>query len=141
MSMMSGIPFYVIQGSAPNLLAGGSGQVPNQLNSEHHHSGWDWDCPRSGALPRTLVYEYGAGSNHTGSDLHIELCLGCTRPARASEATVRNNLRGPGFFETDLSIFRTFIDLGAGRVSTPRRSVERDEPRELRQPDQRRQQR
>ena len=31
-SIMSGMPFYVIQGSAPNLLAGGSGQVPNQLN-------------------------------------------------------------------------------------------------------------
>src|SRR5204863_9497013 len=32
MSIMSGLPFYVVQGSAPNLLAGGSGQVPNQLN-------------------------------------------------------------------------------------------------------------
>ena len=31
-SIMSGLPFYVIQGNAPNLLAGGSGQVPNQLN-------------------------------------------------------------------------------------------------------------
>ena len=31
-SWMSGLPFYVIQGSAPNLLAGGSGQVPRQLN-------------------------------------------------------------------------------------------------------------
>src|SRR5262249_44979180 len=32
MSIMSGLPVYVIQGSAPNLLAGGSTQVPNQLN-------------------------------------------------------------------------------------------------------------
>src|SRR6185295_1058661 len=33
-SLMSGIPIYVVQGSAPNLLAGGSGQVPNQLISD-----------------------------------------------------------------------------------------------------------
>src|SRR5206468_3306379 len=32
MSIMSGLPIYVVQGTAPNLLAGGSGQVPNQLN-------------------------------------------------------------------------------------------------------------
>src|SRR5689334_11255309 len=31
MSIMSGIPFYVIQGNAPGLLAGGSAQIPNQL--------------------------------------------------------------------------------------------------------------
>jgi hypothetical protein len=31
-SVMSGLPFYVVQGSAPNLLAGGSGQVPNQVD-------------------------------------------------------------------------------------------------------------
>src|SRR5262249_34207579 len=32
-STVSGLPFYVVQGTAPNLLAGGSAQVPNQLNS------------------------------------------------------------------------------------------------------------
>jgi hypothetical protein len=32
MSIMSGLPFYVVQGNAPNLLAFGSGQAPNQLN-------------------------------------------------------------------------------------------------------------
>src|SRR4029453_3693066 len=32
MSIMSGLPFYVVQNTAPNLLARGSQQVPNQVN-------------------------------------------------------------------------------------------------------------
>ena len=34
MSIMSGLPFYVVQNTAPSLLARGSQQVPNQVNPE-----------------------------------------------------------------------------------------------------------
>ena len=41
------------------------------------------------------------------SKLHFELCVG-TGNWRALWIGGRNNVRGPGFFETDAGIFRTF---------------------------------
>ncbi len=106
-SVMSGIPIYIVQGSAPNLLAGGSGQVPNQLIA---------DIPILGGIG-TSAQRGAAGGPwflNTVQGLTIQGVACTTGCAWAQEAgaqfgnQVRNNLRGPGFFETDLSIFRTF---------------------------------
>ncbi len=70
-SWMSGLPFYVIQGSAPNLLAGGSGQVPNQLNPTIDILGGVGTAAQRGSAGWTMVRQYGAWS-----ELHFELCVG-----------------------------------------------------------------
>ncbi|MFL6208568.1 MAG: TonB-dependent receptor domain-containing protein [Pyrinomonadaceae bacterium] len=95
MSIMSGTPFYVVQNTAPNLNAGGSGQVPNQLNP-------------------VIQYRNGIGLGNPYFDntiLGVNCTSGCAwapeTGARFGSAG-RNNLRGPGFFNVDLGLFRTF---------------------------------
>jgi hypothetical protein len=102
MSIMSGLPIYVIQGSAPNLLAGGSAQVPNQLN------------PTIRILEGVGTTAQRASSSGVWFDNTV-LGVNCTSNCAwapetgARFGTVgRNTLRGPGFFETDLSLYRTF---------------------------------
>lgn len=95
LSVMSGTPFYVIQNTAPNLNAAGSGQVPNQL------------------VP-TIQYRNGVGLGNAYFDNTI-LGVNCTsncawapeNGARFGGAG-RNNLRGPGFNNLDLGLFRSF---------------------------------
>lgn len=102
LSRMSGLPFYVIQGSAPNLLAGGSAQVPNQLSDVQI---------LSGIGTASQVGAANAGPWFTNTVLGVNCTANC---AWAPETGARfgsggrNNLRGPGFFELDMSIFRTF---------------------------------
>ncbi|HYV11031.1 MAG TPA: TonB-dependent receptor [Pyrinomonadaceae bacterium] len=101
-SVMSGLPIYVVQGSAPNLLAGGSGQVPNQLNPTIAMPGGVGTVGQRGA---------SAGIWFDNTVLGINCSANCAWAPEtgARFGTVgRNTLRGPGFFETDLSIFRTF---------------------------------
>jgi len=101
-SVMSGLPFFVIQGSAPNLLAGGSGQVPNQLNPT---------IATFGGVGTTALRGSSGGPWFDNTVLGVNCTANCawapqTGPRFGSVG--RNTLRGPGFFETDLSIFRTF---------------------------------
>lgn len=107
MSIMSGIPFYVIQGNAPNLLAGGSGQIPNQLIPNITILGGIGLTSQRGAAAGPYFLNTVVGKTIQG--------LSCTSNCAWADETGarfgtggRNNLRGPGFFETDLSIFRTF---------------------------------
>jgi hypothetical protein len=95
LSVMSGTPFYVVQNTAPNLLAAGSGQVPNQLNPE-------------------IRYLNGVGLGNAYFDNTI-LGVNCTANCAWAPETGarfgsagRNNLRGPGFNNLDLGLFRTF---------------------------------
>jgi len=107
MSLMSGIPFYVIQGSAPNLLAGGSGQVPNQLIQNITILGGIGTPSQRGAAAGPWFTNTVQGLTIQG----VTCTSGCAWAQETGAVfgnTVRNNLRGPGFFETDLSIFRTF---------------------------------
>ena len=102
MSIMSGLPFYVTQGTAPNLLAAGSAQVPNQLASEIRILGGVGIASQRGAA---------AGPYFDNTVLGINCTSGCAWAPEtgARFGTVgRNTLRGPGFFETDMSIYRTF---------------------------------
>ncbi|HKR14539.1 MAG TPA: TonB-dependent receptor [Pyrinomonadaceae bacterium] len=101
-SVMSGLPFYVIQGSAPNLLAGGSAQVPNQLNP---------NIATLGGVGTTAQRGPGAGPWFDNTVLGINCTANCAwAPATGAAfgSVGRNTLRGPGFFEADLSIYRTF---------------------------------
>ena len=85
MSAMSGTPFYVVQNTAPNLNAAGSAQVPNQVKPEVAILG--------GIGLGNPYFDTAAYAPETG--------------ARFGSAG-RNNLRGPGLFNVDLGLFRTF---------------------------------
>jgi hypothetical protein len=92
LSMLSGAPFYIVQGTAPNLLAGGSGQVPNQVGPVTMIGGIGTVAQRGTKSAKwfdttAFVAENGAKFGNVG----------------------RNTLRGPGFFELDFGVFRTFL--------------------------------
>jgi hypothetical protein len=84
-SVMSGTPFYVVQNTAPALSAAGSQQVPNQISP-------------------TVRYLNGVG---LGNPYFDTTAYAAETGARFGSAG-RNNLRGPGFKNLDLSLFRTF---------------------------------
>jgi hypothetical protein len=107
MSLMSGIPIYVIQGSAPNLLAGGSGQVPNQLIPDISILGGIGTPSQRGAAAGPWFDNRVQGLTIQGVTCTSNCAWAPETGARFGDV-VRNNLRGPGFFETDLSIYRTF---------------------------------
>ena len=94
-SLMSGTPFYVVQNTAPNLNAGGSGQVPNQLAA-------------------SIAYRNGIGLGNAYFDNSI-LGVNCTSNCAWAPETGarfgnvgRNSLRGPGFKNLDLGLLRDF---------------------------------
>jgi len=108
MSIMSGLPFYVVQNTAPNLLARGSQQVPNQVNPEIRILGGIGTPGQRGS---------SGGPWFDNTVLGGPAIFGVTCTANCSWALEngarfgsggRNNVRGPGFFETDLTIYRTF---------------------------------
>ncbi|HEX5604021.1 MAG TPA: TonB-dependent receptor [Pyrinomonadaceae bacterium] len=101
-SVMSGLPIYVVQGSAPNLLAGGSGQVPNQLNPTIAVPGGVGTVAQRGSSAGVWFDNTVLGINCTSN------CAWAPETGARFGTVGRNTLRGPGFFETDLSIFRTF---------------------------------
>ena len=107
MSIMSGLPFSVIQGSAPNLLAAGSGQYPNQISPVIRILG-------GVGLPSQRGAAAGPYFDNTVQGLTIQGVNCASNCAWAPETGARfgsvgrNTLRGPGFFETDLSVYRTF---------------------------------
>ena len=101
-SVMSGLPFYVIQGVAPNLLAGGSQQVPNQLNPTINTIGGIGTMAQRGSSGGPWFDNTVLGVNCTAN------CAWAPETGARFGSAGRNNLRGPGFFETDLSIYRTF---------------------------------
>ncbi|MBV8857972.1 MAG: TonB-dependent receptor [Acidobacteria bacterium] len=84
-SLMSGTPFYVVQNTAPNLNAAGSSQVPNQI------------------LP-TVRYLNGIGLGN----LYFDTTAFAPETGARFGSAGRNNLRGPGFKNLDLSLFRSF---------------------------------
>jgi hypothetical protein len=109
MSIMSGLPFYVVQNTAPNLNARGSQQVPNQVASEIQILG--------GIGTPALRGSDGSGPWFVNSVLGGPAIFGVTCTSNCAWALEngarfgsagRNNLRGPDFFELDTSIFRTF---------------------------------
>ena len=90
MSIMSGTPFYVVQGNGGNLNAAGSGQVPDQIKSEVK-----------------ILGGIGTGNPYFDTTAYAAVNIPAGQPQRFGNAG-RNNLRGPGFFNVDFSLFRTF---------------------------------
>jgi carboxypeptidase family protein/TonB-dependent receptor-like protein len=102
MSITSGLPIYVVQGSAPNLLAGGSAQVPNQLNPDIQIIGGIGIVSQRGPAAQPYFTNTVLGVNCTSN------CAWAPETGARFGSLGRNTLRGPGFFEADLSIFKTF---------------------------------
>jgi hypothetical protein len=90
MMAMSGLPFYVVQNSAGNLNAGGSGQVPDQIKQDV-----------------AILGGIGIGHPYFDTTAYAPVNIAAGQPQRFGNAG-RNNLRGPGLFDIDLGLFRTF---------------------------------
>jgi outer membrane receptor protein involved in Fe transport len=100
LSRTSGAPFYVVQGAGGNLNAAGSGQVPDQVKPSVEISGNSLKgTPPTGAT-NAASYRYFDTTAYAAVNIASGL------PQRFGNAG-RNNLRGPGFFNVDLSLFRT----------------------------------
>lgn len=89
LSAMSGWPITIVQNNALNLNAASSGQVPDQVKEKVEILG-------------------GVGPGHPWFDptAYAPVNIPAGQPQRFGNAG-RNNIRGPKFFNTDLSLFRT----------------------------------
>jgi len=99
LSAMSGTPFNVVQGTAGNLNAPGSAQMPDLVKSDVQI----FSDNLKGALPtgaNPAAYQYFDRTAFAA----VNIPAG--QPQRFGTAG-RNILRGPGFFNMDLSLFRT----------------------------------
>jgi hypothetical protein len=85
LSAQSGFPINIIQNTAPQLLAGGSGQIPDQIKPEVE-----------------ILGGIGLGNPYFDRD-----AFRAVSEARFGNVG-RNSTRGPGFFNVDLGLFRTF---------------------------------
>jgi len=100
LSRTSGAPIYVVQGNAGNLNALGSGQVPDQIQAEVEvFDNSLKGTPPPGADPGRYRY--------FDTTAYAPVNIPAGQPQRFGNAG-RNNLRGPGFFNLDLGLFRTF---------------------------------
>lgn len=99
MSATSGTPINIIQGNAGNLNAPGSGQMPDLVKPDVQV----FDNNLKGAVPAggdPTAYQYFDRSAFAA----VNIPAG--QPQRFGAAG-RNIVRGPGFFNMDLSVFRT----------------------------------
>ncbi|HKX26971.1 MAG TPA: hypothetical protein VJ302_04680, partial [Blastocatellia bacterium] len=99
MGRTSGAPLYIVQGNGNNLNAPGSGQVPDQIKSEVQIFGSEL----KGSVPAgadATRYQYFDRSAFAA----VNIPSG--QPQRFGNVG-RNTMRGPGFFNLDLSLFRT----------------------------------
>ncbi len=101
LSLTSGAPFYVIQGNAGNLNALGSAQVPDQIKNEvFTFSNTLKGTPPTGVDP--TFYRY------FDTTAYAPVNIPAGQPQRFGNAG-RNNIRGPGFFNIDLGLFRSIF--------------------------------
>jgi hypothetical protein len=99
LSALSGTAFGVVQNNAFNLNAGGSGQMPDQVKTDvQTFSDNLKGAPPPGA--NQAAYRYF----DTTAFAAVNVPAG--QPQRFGNAG-RNTLRGPGFFNLDMSVFRT----------------------------------
>jgi hypothetical protein len=93
--VQSGTPIFVEQGSAPNLLTAGSGQVPDQIAPVTINRDFKVNIGGPPAGANRSEYEFFSVSSFQSVD-----------GARFGNA-VRNDAPGPNYFNLDLGIFRT----------------------------------
>jgi hypothetical protein len=89
-AVTSGAPIHVIQGAAGNLNAPGSGQYPDQIKPEVE-----------------ILGGIGSGSPYFDREAFAPVNIPAGQTQRFGNAG-RNNVYGPGFFNVDLGLFRTF---------------------------------
>ena len=106
LSLTSGAPFYVVQGTAPNLLAQGSGQVPNQNKPNIVILGGIGTAAQRGSAGGPWFDNTVLGVNVGGVTCTSNCAWVPETTARFGSAG-RNNLYGPGFFNIDMGFFRT----------------------------------
>jgi hypothetical protein len=90
LSAMSGFPITLVQNNAANLNAASSAQVPDQVTANV-----------------SILGGVGPGRPWFDPAAFAAVSIPSNQPQRFGNAG-RNNIRGPGFFNTDLSLFRTF---------------------------------
>lgn len=101
-TMMSGTPIYIIQNTGFNLNAAGSGQIPDLVkDTVATYPGNAVNRPPAGADGN--AYQYFDRSAYQA----VNIPVGQTQRFGTSP---RNTLRGPGFWNVDLGLFRS-IDL------------------------------
>jgi hypothetical protein len=88
LSIMSGTPINITQGNAGNLNAGGSGQYPDQVKPEV--------AIRGGV---------GVGNEYFDRSAYAAVNIPSGQPQRFGNSG-RNPIRGPGFWNVDLGLFR-----------------------------------
>jgi outer membrane receptor protein involved in Fe transport len=99
-SVMSGTPIYIIQNTGFNLNAAGSAQVPDRVKDNvQTFPGNQVNRPPAGADPNQ--YQYFDRSAYQA----VNIPAG--QPQRFGNSP-RNELRGPGFWNVDLGLFRSF---------------------------------
>jgi hypothetical protein len=89
MSIMSGQPINIIQGNGANLNAGGSGQYPDQVKSDVE-----------------ILGGVGAGNPYFDTTAYAAVNIPANEAQRFGNSG-RNPIRGPGYFNVDLGLFRT----------------------------------
>jgi hypothetical protein len=89
LSAMSGLPVTILQNNAINLNAGGSGQVPDQVKPEV-----------------AILGGVGPGKPWFDPAAFAPVNIPAGQQQRFGNAG-RNNVRGPGLFNTDIGLFRT----------------------------------
>ena len=97
-SAMSGTPIYIVQNTAFNLNAPGSQQIPDRLVDD------------VATFPDNLVGRPPAGDNGNGyqyfdRSAYAVVNIAAGQPQRFGTSP-RNTLRGPGFWNVDLGLFR-----------------------------------
>jgi hypothetical protein len=96
-SIMSGTPIYIIQNTAFNLNAAGSAQVPDLVGNPATFPDNNVNRPPAGADPND--YQYFDRSAYQA----VNIAAGQQQRFGNSP---RNTLRGPGFWNVDLGLFR-----------------------------------
>jgi hypothetical protein len=101
-AIMSGTPIYIVQNTGFNLNAAGSGQIPDLVKSTVT------------TYPHNFVKQPPSGSNsndyqYFDRSAYLALNIAADQPQRFGNSP-RNLVRGPGFWNLDLGLFRT-VDL------------------------------
>lgn len=90
LTAQSGQPIYIVQNTANNLNASGSGQVPDLVKSNV-----------------AILGGIGVGHPYFDTTAFQAVNIPSNQPQRFGTSG-RNNVRGPGFFNMDTGLFRTF---------------------------------
>ncbi len=91
MSIMSGTPVTITQGAAGNLNAGGSGQVPDQVKDAVE-----------------ILGGIGTGNKYFDTTAFTPVSIAAGETQRFGNVPRNDSVRGPGFFNLDMGLFRTF---------------------------------